>query len=1179
MNAEILLLLLGYLNHVIKPFSVGGLLCLIFYFSTLPNVFAQGQLAGGEFNSFAISKYGKLYAWGFNWSGQLGNGTNVTSTVPIDISNFGALAGKTIIQVVSEARYTLALATDGTVYAWGSNFSRNLGSNQVGDSNVPVQVNNLSGIISISGGERHSLALKSDGTVYAWGSNNNGQLGNGSLDPFPISTPMQVVNLSEVIAIAGGDSHSLALKSDGTVYAWGRGYSGQLGDGNFYTDSPYGSAVPVEVTALHNVTAIAAGPNYSLALKGDGTVFGWGNNYSSSVPVQVDGLSGITAIAAAYFHSLALKSDSTVYAWGSGQYGQLGNGVFYNTYPFGSTEPVRVSGLTGITAIAGGRDHSLALKADGSVYAWGSYNFGNLGNDSGVPSAVPVQVIRLNLLNQGSGEKESPVIEWDKTIGGNYLDYLTAILPTPDGGYILGGYSSSGTSGDKSENVIGGFIFDPNQSFLTFNHDYWLVKLDASGTKEWDNTIGGNGNDHLAALQLTADGGYILGGFSNSNASGDKSENNNGFTDFWVVKVNATGAKEWDKTINDEATNGFSMNDLIAIQQTPDGGFILGGEFFSNAGGNAIGSLDYRVIKLDATGNKEWDKTFGGTDHDLLTTIHQITDGGYILGGTSYSDAGGDKSENAKGRGDYWIVKLHATGTKEWDKTIGGHGGDELTTLQQTADGGYILGGNSISDASGDKSERQRGYDYWVVKLNAAGSKEWDKTLSGDWNEDLTALQQTADGGYLLGGNSESSAGRDKIENSKGGPDYWVVKLNATGSREWDKTIGGSLGEALRSLQQTADGGYILGGYSNSNVSGNKSENSKGYFDYWVVKLGPTSCSLALTTQVTQAEPWYGMWGYSAGAGRIDLSVSGGTAPYTYIWNAGVSSQDIPIATPGQYSVTVTDATGCTAITQIFVGRNNDFLRVLSTHKNVSTPGDNDGAIDLTVVGGVVPATYRWSNGTTTEDLTNLSAGTYMVVVTDAFGRKASTTVIISEPGTPLSLAISHQNVSAAGKQDGAVDLTVIGGSGPYTYQWNTGARTEDLHYAAPGLYTVLVTDATGATATASIRIEVGHSLIMMARQPNGANDILALPAALTVYPNPATEKAIVNFSLTTAGKYTLDLYDIHGAKVKTLASGKTPANKALEVKVNVGEFTKGVYLLKLQTEQGIYSQRLLIQR
>ncbi|MBF9253530.1 DNRLRE domain-containing protein [Pontibacter sp. 172403-2] len=429
---------------------------------------------------------------------------------------------------------------------------------------------------------------------------------------------------------------------------------------------------------------------------------------------------------------------------------------------------------------------------------------------------------------------------WDKTLGGSVSDDLSTIVATADEGFLLGGYSNSNKSGDKSQDSKGG-------------DDYWIVKLNADGTKAWDKTIGGNGDDQLTSMQQTSDGGYILGGTSYSDKSGDKSEENKqtGYysTDYWVVKLNAAGEKEWDKTIG-----GNSDDQLTFLQQTDDDGYILGGTSFSNKSGdktqsnnddcdeNGCSSTDYWVVKLNVDGNKEWDKTIGGNNFDHLTSLQQTNDRGYILGGFSFSDKSGDKTENSKGVFDYWIVKLDPDGTKSWDKTIGGDGSDYLQSLQQTSDGGYIAGGDSNSDISGDKTEGSEGIDdFWIVKLSAEGNKEWDKTIGGNYSDQLTSLQQTSDRGFLLGGYFYSDIS---------GTDFWIIKLNPDGIKSWDKAIGGNSNDILQSLLQTSDGSYIAGGYSDSDASGDKTENSKGGPDYWVVKLNndDNPCSQAVSS-------------------------------------------------------------------------------------------------------------------------------------------------------------------------------------------------------------------------------------------------------------------------------------------------------------------------------------------
>lgn len=310
-----------------------------------------------------------------------------------------------VVAIAAGDSHNLVLKQDGTVWAWGSNGAGQLGIDSGYYSRVPVQATGLSEVVAIAAGNLHSLALKRDGTVWAWGNNSAGQLGIGANDTDIHPLPMKVIGLSGVVAIAAGDWYSLALKGDGTVWAWGDNQIGELGtrstadcSGSKLITSPC-SPVPLQVRGLSGVVAIAAG-GHSLALKGDGTVWAWGPNDKgqlgtalttacdgfscSRVPVQVSGLGGVIAIGAGEYHSLALKRDGTVWAWGMEF--DLGIGISKGApHP----QPVNVTNLSGIIAIAAGRNMSLALKRDGTVWAWGA---GPLGDGSVSPSLVPVRV-------------------------------------------------------------------------------------------------------------------------------------------------------------------------------------------------------------------------------------------------------------------------------------------------------------------------------------------------------------------------------------------------------------------------------------------------------------------------------------------------------------------------------------------------------------------------------------------------------------------------------------------------------------------------------------------------------------------------------------------------------------------------------------------------------------------
>jgi hypothetical protein len=421
----------------------------------------------------------------------------------------------------------------------------------------------------------------------------------------------------------------------------------------------------------------------------------------------------------------------------------------------------------------------------------------------------------------------SQEIEWQNTIGGNNYDQPHSIQQTVDGGFIIGGFSRSSISGDKTENCFG--ILD----------DFWIVKTDGNGNIQWQNTIGGSNNEYLyyTSLRQTADGGYILGGFSKSDISGDKTEDCLGLYDYWIVKTDSLGTIQWQNTI------GGSLDDLLySVEQTPDGGYIFGGSSESNISGdkteNCFGGMDYWIVKTDAFGNILWQNTIGGSNNDYLMSLRQTSDGGYILGGTSKSNISGDKTENSLGQEDYWVVKTDAIGNIQWQNTIGGSSGDYLYSVELTAEGGYILGGISVSNISGDKTENSLGnYDFWIVKTDSTGNIHWDNTLGGNGDDQLYSMYQTIDNGFILGGYSISNISSDKTENSLGEEDYWVVKTDASGNIEWQNTIGGNDLDKLQSIGLTLDGGYILCGSSSSNISSDKAENCLGFYDYWIVKL------------------------------------------------------------------------------------------------------------------------------------------------------------------------------------------------------------------------------------------------------------------------------------------------------------------------------------------------------
>ena len=378
---------------------------------TVQTVSTMKSVGGGFYHSAAVGTDGSLWTWGSNNFGELGKGTTSDSSTPAKLTSISGVNA-----VTGGNDHMVALKTDGTVWAWGYNYHGELGNGtKTGNTanGTPGQVltaaaTPLTGITAVRGGFWHTLALKSDGTVWAWGNNDWGQLGNGSATPSygGVAYAAQVTGLSNVVAIAAGHWHSVAVKSDGSVWTWGlnstswdANRNGQLGDGTTTT-----RLTPVRVLGvggvgyLSGVAKVAAGASFTLALKSDGTVYGWGTNLegelgngnktTSLTPVQA-GVSNITDLAAGYWLSLALKSDGTVWAWGQNDMGQLGNGTTQALT--GISTPAAVSGLSSVTAIHAGVSFGVALKSDGTVWAWGENASGQLGNGTSSNSSTPVR--------------------------------------------------------------------------------------------------------------------------------------------------------------------------------------------------------------------------------------------------------------------------------------------------------------------------------------------------------------------------------------------------------------------------------------------------------------------------------------------------------------------------------------------------------------------------------------------------------------------------------------------------------------------------------------------------------------------------------------------------------------------------------------------------------------------
>nr|WP_255570868.1 S-layer homology domain-containing protein [Cohnella sp. CFH 77786] len=352
----------------------------------VPGLSGMIAVSARDSHSMALRDDGTVWLWGSNEENQIGEVTR-QSAVPVQTTVTNA------VYAAAGERYSLAVKDDGTVWAWGLNQKGKLGDGTTTDRPSPVQVQGLSGVVAVAAGENHSMAIRSDGTVWTWGWNAYGQLGDGTVDIAPDykTTPVQAAGLTDIVAVSAGSSFSLALKSDGTVWAWGYNGGNQLGDG---TTNP--SSTPKKVSDLTGVVAISAGGTLGMAVKADGTVWAWGfgtigdGTISSSTPKQVSVINDIAAVSTA-IRTMVSDNNGAVWTWGNNSSGQLGNGTTES-----SDTPLQVPGLSGVIAVSAGTGHSMALKNDGTVWAWGANWRGQLGDGTTTNRLSPLQVPGLS---------------------------------------------------------------------------------------------------------------------------------------------------------------------------------------------------------------------------------------------------------------------------------------------------------------------------------------------------------------------------------------------------------------------------------------------------------------------------------------------------------------------------------------------------------------------------------------------------------------------------------------------------------------------------------------------------------------------------------------------------------------------------------------------------------------
>jgi hypothetical protein len=339
---------------------------------------------------------------------------------------------------------------------------------------------------------------------------------------------------------------------------------------------------------------------------------------------------------------------------------------------------------------------------------------------------------------------------WNKTYGEAASDAGYSVVQTSDGGYAVAGFTYSFGAGDA---------------------DMWLTKTDANGNMQWQKAYGGANYDFAGSVVQTSDGGYALAGWTYSFGAG--------VADVYLVKANAAGNMQWNQTYG-----GIAYDAGSSMVQTSDGGYAIVGFTYSfGAGGR-----DAYLVKTDATGNVQWSQTYGGTGYDQGYSLALTSDGGYVIVGFT---------ESFGVVGDVYLVKTDAAGNMQWQKTYGGTGTDFGYSVVQTNDGGYVIVGFTYSFGAGDA-------DVWLVKADAAGNMQWQRTYGGMGYDQGYSLALTSDGGYAIVGFTYSFGAGDA--------DVWLIETDASGNMQWNKTYGGASYDQGYSVFQMSDGSYTLVG-------------------------------------------------------------------------------------------------------------------------------------------------------------------------------------------------------------------------------------------------------------------------------------------------------------------------------------------------------------------------------
>lgn len=801
---------------------------------------------------------------------------------------------------------------------------------------------------------------------------------------------------------------------------------------------------------------------------------------------------------------------------------------------------------------------------------------------------------------------------WSKNLGSTGFDRASAVIRLNNGDFVVVGH---GTAADKD--------FESASK----NSDGIVLHMDANGNINWVKSYGEIGHDQFADILELSSGEFLVVGTTTSyaNTFSDRA------SDGWAVKINANGGVVWNRRFGGSLMDGY--NKAVV---NPDGSFMLAGTSNSRdlQSPDFFGASDLWLSKINANGTHAWSRNYGGNLKEQLNALVATSDGGYVLGATTFSAMAG-----SKGHGDIWVLKVSALGNQLWQKVFGGTNTDKCTAIAPFDGDGFLLAGTSMS-SDGDINNNLGGLDAWVTKLSSTGDIEWATNLGGTQNDAINAIDILDDGSVWMGGYSFSSD--NDLPANLGMQDGWVLR---SGTQSPPVVSLGGNQEICIGAEVTLDATdtncasctYLWNDGSNQAVRTILVSGSATYSVTLTNDSGDMNSDAVIITAITPI---------SASAvldelkcaddmnGSITLQVTGGTNDYTYLWSNTATSKDISNLEAGTYFVTISDDALCN-FTNSYTLQNPAPIVVDADIVLPSCTSTSLGSISLQTTGGEAPFDYAWSNGLIGPVITGLAAGQYSVTVTDARNCEFVESYELSNNAV-IDASPNIMQVSCFEGADGEINLNASGDNPPFSFLWDNGIASNSIVGLSAGDYTVTITDALDCKLVSKYTITEPSELDVVevithtnSTGPNGSillNIVGGVPSyqvvwnigetgtfiddldagiyvatitdangctlevsyeitistsissfdsrALEVFPNPSLGLIYIQLPDALTGQYALDLTDIRGRKI----SHQTGPSAVSQVFLEVDQYVPGLYLLSITDDRQTYQAKIIFQ-